>query len=97
MMMFDLDHFKSVNDRFGHAVGDEVLRVFAQVVRSSTRASDIVGRLGGEEFAAIVPSRSGDRHAASPNASAPASRRRASTSPATPCGATVSIGAADSA
>jgi diguanylate cyclase (GGDEF)-like protein len=54
LLMFDLDHFKLVNDRFGHAVGDEVLRVFAQVVRKSTRASDIVGRLGGEEFGAIV-------------------------------------------
>lgn len=54
LLMFDLDHFKSVNDRFGHAVGDEVLRVFAQVARRSMRASDIIGRLGGEEFAAIV-------------------------------------------
>ena len=54
LLMFDLDHFKLVNDRFGHAVGDDVLRVFAQVVRKSTRATDIVGRLGGEEFAAIV-------------------------------------------
>lgn len=55
LMMFDLDHFKSINDRFGHAVGDDVLRVFAQVAGTSTRATDIVGRLGGEEFAAIVP------------------------------------------
>lgn len=55
LMMFDLDHFKSINDRFGHAVGDEALKLFAQVARSSTRASDIIGRLGGEEFAAIVP------------------------------------------
>ncbi len=54
MLMFDLDHFKSVNDRFGHAVGDDVLGVFAQVVRKSTRATDIIGRLGGEEFAAVV-------------------------------------------
>jgi diguanylate cyclase (GGDEF)-like protein len=54
MMMFDLDHFKSINDRFGHAVGDEVLRVFANVTRSSMRGSDIIGRLGGEEFAVIV-------------------------------------------
>ncbi|MGA7069448.1 MAG: GGDEF domain-containing protein, partial [Pseudolabrys sp.] len=50
MLMFDLDHFKSINDRFGHAVGDEVLRVFGQVVRASTRADDIIGRFGGEEF-----------------------------------------------
>ncbi len=55
LLMFDLDHFKSINDRFGHAIGDEVLRVFAQVARTSMRANDIVGRLGGEEFAAIVP------------------------------------------
>src|SRR6185312_11296462 len=55
LLMFDLDHFKSVNDRYGHAVGDEVLRLFAQVARSSMRANDIIGRLGGEEFAAIVP------------------------------------------
>jgi diguanylate cyclase (GGDEF)-like protein len=55
LMMFDLDHFKTINDRFGHAVGDDVLRLFAQVARKSMRASDIIGRLGGEEFAAIVP------------------------------------------
>jgi diguanylate cyclase (GGDEF)-like protein len=54
LLMFDLDHFKSINDRFGHAVGDEALRLFAQVIRKGMRGSDIVGRLGGEEFAAIV-------------------------------------------
>jgi len=57
LMMFDLDHFKSVNDRFGHAVGDEVLQLFAQSARTSMRANDIIGRIGGEEFAAIVPGR----------------------------------------
>jgi diguanylate cyclase (GGDEF)-like protein len=55
LLMFDLDHFKSINDRFGHATGDDVLRVFASVARASMRADDVVGRLGGEEFAAIVP------------------------------------------
>jgi diguanylate cyclase (GGDEF)-like protein len=55
LLMFDLDHFKSINDRFGHGVGDSVLRVFAQSVSKSMRTSDIIGRLGGEEFAAIVP------------------------------------------
>ena len=55
MLMFDLDHFKSINDRFGHATGDDVLRMFGQVVRAGTRADDIIGRFGGEEFVAIVP------------------------------------------
>jgi diguanylate cyclase (GGDEF)-like protein len=54
LMMFDLDHFKSINDRFGHATGDDALRMFAASVSASLRVNDIVGRLGGEEFAAIV-------------------------------------------
>jgi diguanylate cyclase (GGDEF)-like protein len=56
LMMFDLDHFKSINDRFGHAVGDDALKTFAASVSASLRINDIVGRLGGEEFAAIVAS-----------------------------------------
>ena len=55
LLMFDLDHFKSVNDRFGHATGDSVLKVFAQTATGSVRATDIVARLGGEEFVAMVP------------------------------------------
>jgi diguanylate cyclase (GGDEF)-like protein len=54
VLMFDLDHFKSINDRFGHATGDDALRLFATTARSRMRANDIIGRLGGEEFAAIV-------------------------------------------
>ena len=55
VLMFDLDFFSLINDRFGHTVGDNVLRVFGQVVRASTRVDDIIGRFGGEEFIAIVP------------------------------------------
>jgi diguanylate cyclase (GGDEF)-like protein len=55
VMIFDIDHFKSVNDRFGHAAGDDVLRVFSQVVVNSLRITDLVGRVGGEEFAALLP------------------------------------------
>jgi diguanylate cyclase (GGDEF)-like protein len=58
VLMFDLDHFKSVNDRFGHATGDAVLRVFAETARTSMRADDVLGRLGGEEFSAILPANS---------------------------------------
>jgi len=52
--LIDLDHFKSINDRFGHAVGDRVLGIFADAARKSMRGSDLIGRLGGEEFAAIL-------------------------------------------
>jgi diguanylate cyclase (GGDEF)-like protein len=55
LLMFDLDRFKSINDRFGHAIGDAVLKVFAQTARGSMRENDILARFGGEEFAAIVP------------------------------------------
>lgn len=55
IMMFDLDHFKSINDRFGHDAGDEALQAFAATASSNMRLHDIFGRLGGEEFAAILP------------------------------------------
>jgi diguanylate cyclase (GGDEF)-like protein len=54
VLLIDLDHFKSINDRFGHAVGDRVLEVFTEAARKSMRGSDLVGRLGGEEFAAVL-------------------------------------------
>ncbi len=56
VMLIDLDHFKAINDQYGHPAGDAVLRLFADVVNSVTRRSDIVGRLGGEEFALLLPS-----------------------------------------
>lgn len=55
VMMLDLDHFKSINDRFGHDVGDRVLLEFARILESAIRQQDVVARLGGEEFAAILP------------------------------------------
>lgn len=55
MAIFDLDDFKGVNDRFGHDAGDEVIVAFADVLHSSIRASDVVGRWGGEEFVLFLP------------------------------------------
>jgi two-component system cell cycle response regulator len=55
LLYMDLDHFKSVNDKFGHAVGDAVLRVFADRVRKAVRRVDILIRRGGEEFVLIMP------------------------------------------
>jgi len=54
-MIFDIDHFKSINDRFGHPAGDEILKLFATVVINTLRISDLSGRIGGEEFAALLP------------------------------------------
>lgn len=54
-VMLDLDHFKQVNDQHGHAVGDDVLRAVAQCARSRLRGSDVLGRLGGEEFGLLLP------------------------------------------
>jgi diguanylate cyclase (GGDEF)-like protein len=54
VMLLDLDNFKSINDRFGHAVGDRVLQIFADVASGCVRHIDLFGRLGGEEFAALL-------------------------------------------
>lgn len=62
VLIADLDHFKSINDRYGHPAGDAVLKLFADVVNSVARRSDIVGRIGGEEFAMLLPS-TGEREA----------------------------------
>jgi diguanylate cyclase (GGDEF)-like protein len=55
LVMFDIDHFKAINDRFGHLVGDEVIRHTAATTRSHLRHSDSAGRYGGEEFGIILP------------------------------------------
>ena len=55
VLMMDLDHFKQINDRFGHAAGDAVLQRFVQTVSDVLRESDLLGRVGGEEFAVLLP------------------------------------------
>ena len=92
VLLIDLDHFKSINDRFGHALGDRALEIFADAARQSMRSSDLLGRLGGEEFAAVLSDTSRDK------AVAVAERIRANFAQAAlevdnrPLGATVSIG-----
>ena len=54
VLFIDLDHFKSINDTYGHAVGDDVLRTVAQTLQTTARRSDIVGRIGGEEFSVFL-------------------------------------------
>jgi diguanylate cyclase (GGDEF)-like protein/PAS domain S-box-containing protein len=55
VVMIDIDHFKTINDRYGHAAGDEVLRQVADICQSSLRGSDFIGRVGGEEFVLLLP------------------------------------------
>jgi diguanylate cyclase (GGDEF)-like protein len=55
VVMFDLDHFKTVNDRHGHVAGDHVLRQFGQIMSRTARETDLVARYGGEEFSVLLP------------------------------------------
>ncbi|HET8642756.1 MAG TPA: GGDEF domain-containing protein [Pseudonocardiaceae bacterium] len=55
LLMIDLDHFKSINDRHGHPAGDQVLRAVGTALRNEARADDLVGRFGGEEFVVLLP------------------------------------------
>jgi diguanylate cyclase (GGDEF)-like protein len=55
LIILDIDHFKTINDRFGHVVGDEVIRNIADIIRGAIRETDIAGRYGGEEFVVLLP------------------------------------------
>ena len=61
LILFDIDHFKIVNDTHGHSAGDEVLRAIASVVSQAQRSTDISGRYGGEEFALVLPETTQDQ------------------------------------
>lgn len=54
MLLIDVDHFKHINDKYGHTTGDQVLKQVAQLILASSRQSDYAGRYGGEEFALIL-------------------------------------------
>jgi diguanylate cyclase (GGDEF)-like protein len=61
MLMLDLDHFKNINDKYGHQVGDTTLKKFVQVCKGLLREVDVIGRLGGEEFAIMLPETGSER------------------------------------
>lgn len=63
VLLMDLDHFKEINDRFGHPTGDEALVAFARACRKEFRGQDLTGRIGGEEFAVLLPETDSDRAA----------------------------------
>src|SRR5262249_50781602 len=55
LLLLDIDHFKAFNDRFGHTTGDQMLKLVAHVARQNTKGRDLVARIGGEEFAVLLP------------------------------------------
>ena len=61
LMMIDIDNFKRINDTYGHLAGDEVLRQFCEILQNNTRQTDVVARLGGEEFVVVMPQTSCER------------------------------------
>ncbi len=91
MLMFDLDHFKTINDTWGHPIGDQVLKKTAELIKSFTRKADVLGRIGGEEFMLLLPQT--DLPAAA--TAAEKIRKELATTPMPDIGTiTVSIGAA---
>jgi diguanylate cyclase len=93
LLMLDIDHFKSINDRYGHPVGDEVIRNVAAILRAALREEDVPGRYGGEEFGILLP----DTPAAGAEVIAERIRRRIEGAALARSGlrATVSIGIAE--
>jgi len=94
VLIFDLDHFKQTNDRFGHALGDRVLKLFAMTAQAHLNGPSIVARLGGEEFAAILPGTDPLEAACAGEAVRHAFANSAAFVDGLPVGATVSVGAA---
>ena len=90
----DLDHFKQTNDRFGHALGDRVLKLFATTASAHLNGTSLVARLGGEEFAAILPGADPLEAACAGEAVRHAFANSAAFVDGLPVGATVSVGAA---
>jgi diguanylate cyclase (GGDEF)-like protein len=61
LVIFDIDHFKNVNDTYGHGAGDEVIRQTARLLKKTARNSDLCGRYGGEEFTVLLPGTTADQ------------------------------------
>lgn len=94
VLIFDLDHFKQTNDRFGHELGDRVLRLFAITAQTHCDGSGLVARLGGEEFAAILPGADPLEAVGTGEAVRRAFAKSGAFVDGLPVGATVSVGAA---
>ena len=94
LLLFDLDHFKSINDKFGHHVGDAVISAFCQLATSLLRPTDLFGRIGGEEFASLMPDTAPQEALRLAERLRAAFEATSSTAAEQPLTATVSIGVA---
>jgi diguanylate cyclase (GGDEF)-like protein len=94
VLLIDLDHFKSINNRFGHAVGDRVLQIFARTAQENIKLPDLIGRLGGEEFAVVLYDIGQERAAARAELIRTAFAEAADEVDGYPVAATLSIGMA---
>jgi len=92
VLLADLDHFKSINDRFGHAIGDRVLQLFADTASSNLGPCDLIGRLGGEEFAIVLYDAGRDKGLATGERIRLSFAKIADEVDGRPVGATVSMG-----
>lgn len=92
VLLFDLDHFKSINDRFGHAIGDRVLQIFADTARANIGASGLLSRWGGDEFVALLPGTARERVEAVAERIQAGFEKAAATVENRPVNATVSTG-----
>lgn len=97
LLAFDLDHFKAINDRYGHDAGDAVLKLFATVARDIAGTDGVIGRLGGEEFAILLPGQDSMVASRIGEAVARGFAERAARSDGLQLTATVSIGLAEAA
>jgi diguanylate cyclase (GGDEF)-like protein len=92
LLLFDLDHFKAINDLYGHAIGDRALQIFANTAKSSIATEGLVGRWGGDEFIAVIYDAADDRAAALAEQIQRAFARAAADIDGRPVKATVSTG-----
>ena len=96
LLAFDLDHFKSINDQYGHSVGDSVLKLFADTASEIAGADTLLARLGGEEFALLLIDKSSEEARAAGEAISRTFAERSSRLDGLTIGATVSVGVAES-
>jgi diguanylate cyclase (GGDEF)-like protein len=95
LLTFDIDRFKAINDGYGHAAGDEFLKLLARTARAHLRGQDLLARLGGDEFSVLMPETSGENATKSANRLVAAIREVTLSRDGATVGSTISVGVAE--